>query len=79
MTKKAKSPDLEKSLLEIETIIEKMESGKLNLEKSLEEFEKGIKLIKNSQSILNSAEQKVQTLLNKDGKDLLKDYNDEAE
>ena len=59
MTRKPKLPDLETSLAEINTLIEKMEKGELTLEQSLDCFERGITLIKNSQKILQEAEQKV--------------------
>ena len=39
-TARRKLPDLEKSLAELETIVEQLESGDLALEKSLKEFER---------------------------------------
>lgn len=63
MTKKANIADLEPSLKEINVLIEKMEKGDLTLEQSLSHFEKGITLIKNCQTILQEAEQKVQILI----------------
>jgi exodeoxyribonuclease VII small subunit len=63
VTRKSKLPTLEHSLGEINSLIEKMEKGELTLEQSLECFERGITLIKNSQKILQEAEQKVQILL----------------
>ena len=64
MTKKTENlPPLEKSLNEITTLIDTMEHGELTLEKSLEQFERGIKLIKHCQKILTTAEQKVQRLM----------------
>ncbi len=74
MTKKAKLPDLEKSLSEINTLVEQMETGELTLEQSLVHFERGIKLIKHAQTILNDAEQKVQLLINNRGEDTLTPY-----
>jgi exodeoxyribonuclease VII small subunit len=71
MTKKAKLPNLEESLAEITSLIEKMEHGDLSLEQSLERFERGITLIKHSQLILQQAEQKVQTLMQNNGKEEL--------
>ena len=54
--------DLEKNLQELEKLVEKMESGKLSLEESLQLFERGITLTKACQSVLKNAEQKVQKL-----------------
>lgn len=63
MPRKAKQPDFEKSLEELETIVERMEEGELSLEESLKDFETGIKLTRSCQQALNEAEQKVQILL----------------
>ena len=58
-----KSPDLEKAMGELEKIVEQLEGGELTLEKSLAQFEKGIKLSRDCQKALSEAEQKVQILL----------------
>lgn len=79
MTKKAKLPDLEKSLSEINSLVEQMESDKLTLEQSLTHFERGITLIKHAQTILNEAEQKVQLLINNRGEDKLTSYENNDE
>jgi len=67
-----KSPDLEKSMGDLEQIVEQLEGGELTLEKSLAQFEKGVKLSRECQTALTEAEQKVQILLDGD----LKDAND---
>ncbi len=74
MTKKAKLPDLEKSLSEINSLILQMENKELTLEQSLTHFERGIILIKHAQTILTEAEQKVQLLINNRGEDKLSSY-----
>ena len=81
MTRKNKLPDLEVSLAEINTLVEKMEQGDLTLEQSLECFERGITLIKHSQKILQDAEQKVQILLKNQStqEDELQDYENDQE
>lgn len=79
MTKKSNTPNLENSLDEINQIIAQMEKGELNLEQSLVQFERGVKLIKNAQKILQTAEQKVQILLSKQGEDTLTDYESDKE
>jgi len=63
MTTKDNPQNLETSLAEISTLVEKMEHGELTLEQSLEQFERGIHLIKHCQKILTEAEQKVQILM----------------
>lgn len=48
---------------ELEEIVERLEAGELSLEKSLAQFEKGVKLSRECQKALADAEQKVQILL----------------
>lgn len=79
MTKKTKLPTLEESLGEITTLIDSMEQGDLSLEQSLERFERGITLIKHCQKILHEAEQKVQILMQNNGNDELKSYENPDE
>jgi len=56
---------LEKSLAELETLVEKLEGGDLSLEETLKYFERGVKLTRECQATLKEAEQKVEILLNK--------------
>lgn len=65
---KAKAIDFESSLDELEGLVERMEQGDNSLEDSLKDFERGIELTRNCQTALTEAEQKVQILLQKDGK-----------
>ena len=53
----------EESLLELERTIEKLENGQLPLDESLELFEKGIKLVKECDTKLKNARQKVEKLI----------------
>ena len=62
-----KAPDFEQSLAELQTLVERLESGELSLEDSLGAFEQGIRLTRECQGALAQAEQKVQILLEKDG------------
>lgn len=59
--------DFEKSLQNLELIVQKMENGELGLEDSLKQFEKGIQLAKNCQNALSSAELKVNQLIEQNG------------
>lgn len=54
--------NFEKSIEELETIIEHLESGDLSLEASLKQFEKGSNLTKQCEKALNQAEQKIKIL-----------------
>lgn len=56
---------LEKSLEELEAILQELESGDLTLEAALEHFERGLKLTRRCQKVLQEAEQKVEILLRK--------------
>jgi exodeoxyribonuclease VII small subunit len=64
-----RQPDLDKSLAELEAIVETLEEGDLPLEKALQQFEKGIKLSRDCQAALTAAEQKVQILMQEDLQD----------
>jgi len=74
-----KLPSLEKSLDEINLLIEKMEQGELTLEQSLQQFERGVTLIKHAQKILQDAEQKVQILMQSNGAESLANFESETE
>ena len=77
MPKKTNTINFEKTLGELEELVEKMEEGDLSLEESLKCFERGILLTKNCQQALSEAEQKVRILLEKDGKADLESFNPE--
>ena len=76
-TKADKNVDFEKAMQELEILIDKMESGELNLEESLTYFEQGVKLTRQCQISLKEAEQKVAILLNKDKNCQLSDFDDD--
>ena len=65
----SKPVDLDKSLAELETIVEHLESGELPLDKSLQEFERGVRLSRECQGALKDAEQRVQVLMGGELKD----------
>lgn len=61
-TSESNQPDFEASMEALEAIIDSIESGEIGLEKSLAEYEKGVELIARCRSILENAEQRVETL-----------------
>ena len=63
MARKKTAPDFEQSLSDLQTLVERLESGALSLEDSLSAFEQGIRLTRDCQAALGQAEQKVQLLL----------------
>ncbi|MDX1507085.1 MAG: exodeoxyribonuclease VII small subunit [Woeseiaceae bacterium] len=71
-----KNLDLEKSLAQLEALVEELESGDLPLEKAMKKFEEGIKLTRGCQAALQDAEQKVEILLKSAGNEELEDYED---
>lgn len=63
MTKDKKSVDFEQQLENLEALVESLESGDLSLEDSLKSFETGIKVARECQQALKTAEQKVELLM----------------
>ena len=70
----AKKFNLEKSLSELEALVEELESGDLPLDKAMKKFEAGIKLTRGCQAALKEAEQKVEILLKSAGDEQLEDF-----
>ena len=54
--------ELEKSLMELEAIVQKLEAGDLSLEDSLKQFEEGVSHYKACKEWLSTAEKRVQVL-----------------
>ncbi len=64
--KKASAPEaanFEESLGALERIVRELERGELPLERSLELFEKGVRLSRECQEQLNQAERRIEVLL----------------
>ncbi len=60
------TPDFEKSLQELETLIARLERGELPLAESLALFEQGVALTRRCHTALSEARQRVE-ILSKDG------------
>ena len=54
--------NFEKKLAQLEKIVADLESGNLSLESSLDEYKKGIELIKSCNKIIEQAEEEVNRL-----------------
>lgn len=65
--RKRKAVDFERSLEELEKLVERMEEGELSLEDSLAHYERGIRLGRSCERALDEAEQRIQVLTEKDG------------
>lgn len=76
MAASKKSLNFERNLEQLETLVTEMESGELSLEDSLSAFEKGIKLTRECQSALQTAEQKVQKLIEENGQLIAADFEE---
>ncbi|MDA8898960.1 exodeoxyribonuclease VII small subunit [Porticoccaceae bacterium] len=63
MSKDKKAVDFEQQLASLEGLVNSLESGELSLEDSLKSFEQGIKVARDCQAALKSAEQKVEVLM----------------
>ena len=64
----AKKQTYEENIEQINKILEKLESEDLSLDDSIAEYEKAIKLIKDSEKLLEIGEGKVLKVLEKNGK-----------
>ncbi len=72
--------NLEKSLEQLESLIDELESGDLPLDTAMKKFEEGIKLTRSCQSALKDAEQRVEILLKSAGGDeALEDFDVEGQ
>ncbi len=68
MTAKKNPPiPFEAALAELEHLVGQLEHGELALEDSLQQFERGIALVRSCQSALRQAEQKVEQLIERNG------------
>jgi exodeoxyribonuclease VII small subunit len=72
----AKSPDFEKSLVELEALVAKLEQGDVPLEDALKTFERGVALTRQCQTALRSAQQKVEVLLARNGNEEVAPFSD---
>ena len=77
-SKKTKAPDFEKSLNELEKIVDRMEQGDQSLDEMIKDFEKGMLLSQSCQKSLDEAQLKVEKLVKKHGGYALEDV-DESE
>ena len=68
--------NFEESMKKLETIVEELENGNLNLDESVQKFEDGMKIAKQCNNMLEDAEKKITILLENGGE--LKEENFEA-
>lgn len=63
----------EENLKELEEIAKKLESGNLNLDEAIKEFEKGMNLSKECTKTLDLAEKKINMLLEDENGNIIED------
>lgn len=63
MAKSARNqPNFEKAVAELEEIVRQMETGELGLEQALEQYQRGVALVRQCRHALDDAEQRIQRL-----------------
>ncbi|WP_420588522.1 exodeoxyribonuclease VII small subunit [Bacterioplanoides sp.] len=67
--------EFETALQQLEQLVQRMESGELSLQDSLQAFEQGVRLTKQCQQALSSAEQRVQILMEQNGQSQAYPFN----
>ena len=78
MTRKTRIPDFEKSLRELEQLVEKLEQGDLPLDDALKAFERGVALTRSCQSALQQAQSRVEILSQRNGTAEIESFEDDA-
>jgi exodeoxyribonuclease VII small subunit len=69
-------PDFERSLSELEALVQKLEQGDVPLEDALKTFERGVALTRQCQTALRGAQQKVEMLLARNGEETVQPFDD---
>ena len=73
----ADAAPFEATLAQLEELVARLESGELPLDEALRTFEHGVRLTRECQSALSTAQQKVQQLLQRDGTLTVEDFQPE--
>ncbi|MGM9834481.1 MAG: exodeoxyribonuclease VII small subunit [Bacilli bacterium] len=77
MNKEEKELTFEESLTELENIVKELEAGNVDLDKAIEKYSEAMKLAKICGDKLNNATEKVNKILQENGK--LEDFSIEGE
>ena len=79
MSRNSKEPDFEQALVELESLVERLEHGDLPLDEALRTFERGVALTRHCQACLQAAHQKVEILLKRGGETAAAPFEEAAE
>ena len=74
-----KPVDFEKALVELESLVERLERGDVPLDEALRTFERGVALTRHCQACLQAAQQKVEILLKRSGEPSVQPFEDTGE
>lgn len=72
-----KNKNFEEQIEKLENIVKELEKGDLNLDDSVSKFEEGIKISKECNEILETAEKKISILVNQNGEMKEEDFETE--
>ena len=75
MSKKEENKSFEELMEKLETIVQELEKGDLNLDDSVAKFEEGMKISKECNKILENSEKRISILLENDGELAEEDFN----
>ena len=75
MGKKQENKSFEELMGSLETIVQDLEKGDLNLDESVAKFEEGMKISKECNKILESSEKRISILLENNGEVIEEDFN----
>lgn len=78
-TEKKESPGFEEALKKLETIVDDMETGELDLDAMIKQFEEGQKLITLCQNRLTEIERRVEALVKTDNGEIKTELFDEED
>jgi exodeoxyribonuclease VII small subunit len=73
MTEKKEDIKFEKAMKRLESIVDELEKGEMDIDKSLEAFEEGIKMSRLCSKKLNEAERKIEQLTKNEKGELITD------
>ncbi|WP_017445568.1 exodeoxyribonuclease VII small subunit [Gayadomonas joobiniege] len=76
--KKPENMSLEDNLLELEQLVGQLENADISLDDALKQYERGIQLVRASQLKLETAEQKIRVLQQKNGQPELVETDEQS-
>ena len=79
VSRNSKEPDFEQALVELESLVERLEHGDLPLDEALRTFERGVALTRHCQACLQAAQQKVEILLKRSGQPEIEPFQESGE